>query len=484
MDWIQSMQQAVAYMEGHLLQDIHPEDVAAHVFSAGAHFGRIFHMIAGLTVQEYIRNRRLTLAAQDVLRGHAGGLDLAEKYRYETPESFAKAFARFHGAPPSVLRREGLAPRCYAPLTLKVSLSGGFTGEGRTLAGVPFISQRADGYAYLTSFVGALYAALYALGEDYAHEALLFASGLGNRICWTQGRWIFGNEDPEHVNPAPFAAQERLMRMVGWNAKRVPLKDGDGLPLPIAQRQTRRDFVRMLDRGVPVIAQGITDDGCKHDYDVFYGYESGGERIIGWDFYQQDDCPLVRADWEGELASYVLLLERDTPWTERERTLGGMRAIVSLAHQGTLRGRAVGFAAWEALLADLAADDFAGMPLASVEGAPPYRGGVASVQERLIIYCDALCQINDRRQVAAHCRQLAPRFPQWAGRLTAAAEAWAACADYGGYLWSQGLSFSETGYARFQTQAVRDALAAEGRRAYALEREAVAQVTSILAEAG
>ena len=100
MEWTQLLNQAIDYLEEHLTGEISGTEAASHVGLSAFHFQRAFSLMTGLTVSEYLRSRRLSLAGQDLLRG-AKVLDTALKYGYETPESFSKAFQRFHGAAPS-----------------------------------------------------------------------------------------------------------------------------------------------------------------------------------------------------------------------------------------------------------------------------------------------------------------------------------------------------------------------------------------------
>ncbi|MCL2708975.1 MAG: AraC family transcriptional regulator [Defluviitaleaceae bacterium] len=124
MHWIQGLTNAIDYIEANLTEDFRVEDVACRAYSSSSHFQLIFHLTMGLTVGDYVRNRRLSLAAQDLLRHNGKIVDIAARYRYETPESFSKAFARFHGVPPSRLRNENA--RFFHPFTINLSIRGGF----------------------------------------------------------------------------------------------------------------------------------------------------------------------------------------------------------------------------------------------------------------------------------------------------------------------------------------------------------------------
>lgn len=125
MDWLEAMNESIDYMEGHLLDPITPEDVAAHVNISGFYFQNGFKIITGMTIGSYLRNRRLYLAALDVISGNEKIIDLAFKYGYETPESFTKAFSRFHGCPPAQLKKSPSKIQIFQPLLIKISVEGG-----------------------------------------------------------------------------------------------------------------------------------------------------------------------------------------------------------------------------------------------------------------------------------------------------------------------------------------------------------------------
>lgn len=125
MDWVTGMQRAIDYIEAHLTEEIDYNDVAAQSFSSCYHFQRVFSILSGMTVGEYIRCRRLSLAGTELAAGDAKVIDVALKYGYESPDSFAKAFYRFHGVLPSQVRTGGKSLRSFSRLVLKFSLEGG-----------------------------------------------------------------------------------------------------------------------------------------------------------------------------------------------------------------------------------------------------------------------------------------------------------------------------------------------------------------------
>ena len=78
-----------------------------------------------MTVGEYIRERRMTLAAQELAGSDCKVIDIALKYGYDSPDSFTKAFQRFHGITPAQAREKGVNLRSLAPLHIKITLEGG-----------------------------------------------------------------------------------------------------------------------------------------------------------------------------------------------------------------------------------------------------------------------------------------------------------------------------------------------------------------------
>ena len=122
---IQLIQQAICYMEEHICEDINYMDVAKSVHMSSYNFHRTFSFIAGMTANEYIRSRRLTLAAQELQTTDISVIDAAYKYGYESPESFSKAFLRFHGSTPRQAKQKGAKLHLFNPLVIKMILEGG-----------------------------------------------------------------------------------------------------------------------------------------------------------------------------------------------------------------------------------------------------------------------------------------------------------------------------------------------------------------------
>ena len=127
MDWITGIQAAIDYIEDNLTEELDYETIAGKSFSSSFHFQRVFSILCGYTLGEYIRNRRLSLAGTELARGKEKVIDVAFKYGYDTPESFSKAFQKFHGITPSQARGNGASLKSFSRLSIKVTLEGGNT---------------------------------------------------------------------------------------------------------------------------------------------------------------------------------------------------------------------------------------------------------------------------------------------------------------------------------------------------------------------
>ena len=124
MNWIQGIQSAIDYVEANLTGEIDYEEAAKRACSSPFHFQRVFGILCGFSLGDYIRMRRLSLAGEELSKGGAKIIDIALKYGYDTPESFSRAFTRFHGIAPSEAKRGGRV-KIFPPLSVKLSLSGG-----------------------------------------------------------------------------------------------------------------------------------------------------------------------------------------------------------------------------------------------------------------------------------------------------------------------------------------------------------------------
>lgn len=124
MDLVKRMNVAINYIEEHLLENIDYEDVARLAETSNFHFQRMFSFVTGMSIAEYVRRRRLTLAAFELQRTELNIIDIAFKYGYDSHESFTRAFQKLHDIPPSYAKKEGCSLKAYPKLTFHLSIIG------------------------------------------------------------------------------------------------------------------------------------------------------------------------------------------------------------------------------------------------------------------------------------------------------------------------------------------------------------------------
>lgn len=126
MEWTEAISKAVAYIETHITEDITVEDIAREIYLSPFYFQKGFSLLCGFTISEYIRNRRLSLAGNELATSEQKVIDIALKYGYDSPDSFTKAFTRFHGVTPSMVQKNEQLLKSFAPLKIKISMEGGY----------------------------------------------------------------------------------------------------------------------------------------------------------------------------------------------------------------------------------------------------------------------------------------------------------------------------------------------------------------------
>lgn len=124
MEWIGRLNEAMDYIETHLTEQIDMQRLGQIACCSSYHFQRMFGYMAGVPLSEYIRRRRMSLAAADLQGGDARIIDIAAKYGYLSPTAFNRAFQSVHGVPPSAVREQGVPVRAFPPITFKITITG------------------------------------------------------------------------------------------------------------------------------------------------------------------------------------------------------------------------------------------------------------------------------------------------------------------------------------------------------------------------
>lgn len=129
MEWVQRMNRALEYLERHLTGEVDLEEAARIACCSVYHFQRIFPCLAGIPLSEYLRRRRMSLAAADLLAGQKV-VEVALKYGYDSPTAFNRAFQRVHGVAPSKVQ-QGAVLKAFPPISFRITVKGAAEMEYR-----------------------------------------------------------------------------------------------------------------------------------------------------------------------------------------------------------------------------------------------------------------------------------------------------------------------------------------------------------------
>ena len=375
MHWIDDIQNAINYMEENLLEDIGIEEVAKHVHSSKDHFQTIFGVVTGFSVGEYIRNRRLTLAGQALAEGKTKVIDAALQYGYETPESFTKAFSRFHGATPSAVRAQKAQPRVFRRITIQITMQGGFNmsvkldvrsvGYLNNMPGDPRSPESFALPACLTSLMEAIgedvrQTTIHAHGRDWQkrllYDAILAATGMGFGLLW----WHDKEKSPE-VCPSSFDLTQvnaehnetirRAFAYVGCACQIVERTEDNF-------EQMKRLIVQSIDAGKPVLTFGPVEP--HEESSIVCGYDDKGDTLFGWSHWQSqgpaDTEPngMFRVSgWECKnMWKIVLCGEKTQPQTDLREIIQHGLAIAAADDIGGLYAGHAAYDAWAAYVSD------------------------------------------------------------------------------------------------------------------------------------
>ncbi len=125
MNWLKQFNDTVSFIEENITENISKNDIEKISYTSYLHYSRMFFILSGNTLSEYIRKRRLSLAASDLVVTEDKVIDIAYKYQYKTPESFTKAFKQFHSMSPRDARKLKDKLKSFPKLSFKLTVDGG-----------------------------------------------------------------------------------------------------------------------------------------------------------------------------------------------------------------------------------------------------------------------------------------------------------------------------------------------------------------------
>jgi AraC family transcriptional regulator len=125
MDLLQRMNSALSYIEENLTNEIDLKTVTRVACCSEFHFKKMFSFLSGVSLTEYIRRRRLTQSAYELIHSPMKIIDIAVKYGYSSPDSFSRAFQVLHGVTPSEARQNSQFLKSYPRMTFQLTIKGG-----------------------------------------------------------------------------------------------------------------------------------------------------------------------------------------------------------------------------------------------------------------------------------------------------------------------------------------------------------------------
>lgn len=126
---LHELNHVIDYIESHLTDDLSLETISEYAGVSDYHFRKIFFYISGMTLSEYIKNRKLSEANMDLLRGEKV-TDVAFKYGYESMDGFTRAFKKWSGFLPSDVTKKGVS-KSFPKFTFVIDIKGGISMEFR-----------------------------------------------------------------------------------------------------------------------------------------------------------------------------------------------------------------------------------------------------------------------------------------------------------------------------------------------------------------
>lgn len=124
MEWLEKMNSALSYIEDNLTGEIRLEEAAKRACCSSFNFQRMFSFMADVPLAEYVRRRRLSSAAMELLTTEEKVIDVALKYGYESPTSFSRAFFAIHGVNPSEIKKQGVRIKAYSRISFEITIKG------------------------------------------------------------------------------------------------------------------------------------------------------------------------------------------------------------------------------------------------------------------------------------------------------------------------------------------------------------------------
>ena len=268
MEWMSIIGNSIQYVEDHITENITVEDIAKGVGISSFYFQKGFAMICGYSVSEYIRNRRMALAGNDLLVTDEKIIDIALKYGYDSPDSFTKAFTRFHGVTPTSVRKDEVLLKSFAPLKIKISLEGGYLMDYKIV--------KKEAFTVVANAKTFPYEGAKEIIPQFWQEH--FQGGKGAVVCGEYGINIdleMGQENFEYLIADPYDPQKEVLE--GFVTRTIPAFDWAVFPCKGPMPTALQDVnTKIYTEWLPALKEYEFAAGyCVEYYDDPTKYEKG-----------------------------------------------------------------------------------------------------------------------------------------------------------------------------------------------------------------
>ena len=269
MSWVNKIQEALNYIEKNLKEDINITKVSKAINYSPSAIQQLFSAITGYSIAGYIRSRRLTLAAKDLIELKTTVTDTAFNYGYSTVESFSKAFKRFHGCNPSIMVKNPQNFKQFDPIHITFSIKGGFNMSNNIIPSI-ILGLQPVTWTDVTrqnEFVWSVVSALQKLGDHYSYDYVAAVSGSAFRAAMNENQLNHGNyhviNNLEIVN--------HTFNMLGYDIAIYEISD--------FETDSNR-IMQSIDKGIPVLTiEGVIN--CS-DCCIIAGYNDNGRVLLGF----------------------------------------------------------------------------------------------------------------------------------------------------------------------------------------------------------
>lgn len=274
MDWINNVNDALGYIEHHLDSEISYDELCLITACPISVFQRFFMLATGITLAEYIRRRKLSCAAQDLINTNMKVIDIALKYGYESSDAFCVAFKRLYGLPPTLARRSKTMIKIYYRIFFTLSISY-IKGDAE------MIIQHVSKYHVCEPLFEGFRIILSHLGEKYTPEYIQGISGAAFKIaggCPSRPTCIYTMWTTDFI------------KFMGYEATEYPCFDKDGKDISDKMIDAVK---RQIDCGKPAL---VWNAFTNAEWDVVCGYDTEQEQFIGRGSYIESD-EYAREPW-------------------------------------------------------------------------------------------------------------------------------------------------------------------------------------------